>query len=77
MNENKVVKVAAITVIGLVLVPFVVNTSISIVGTVAAHVEYLGNRHAYNKRIKKGLKDGSIVVINGQFYEVEKNVEEA
>lgn len=77
MNENKVVKVAAITVIGLVLVPFVVNTSISIVGTVAAHVEYLGNRHAYNKRIKKGLKDGSIILIDGQYYEIETNVEKA
>ena len=77
MNENKVVKVAAITVIGLVLVPFVVNTSISIVGAVAAHVEYLGNRHAYNKRIKKGLKDGSIILIDGQYYEIETNVEKA
>jgi len=75
MKDNDIVKVGALAVIGVILVPIVVDTSISIIGTVAAHVEYLGNRHAYNKRIKKGLKDGSIILIDGQFYEVEKTVE--
>jgi hypothetical protein len=31
----------------------------------------------FNRKIKKGLKDGSIVEINGEFYEVEKTIEEA
>ena len=77
MKDNNIVQVGALAVIGLILIPFVINTSINVIGTVAAHVEYLGNRHAYNKKIKKGLKDGSITVINGQFYEIEMNTEEA
>jgi len=41
-------------------------------------VWHLCEKHVYNKKIKKGLKDGSIEIIDGEFYEkVENIVEEA
>lgn len=77
MKNDELLKLGAVTVVGVILVPIVVNTGISVINVTTSFVQYLGNKHAYNKKIKKGLKDGSIVLIDGKYYEIEKTVEEA
>ena len=66
MEDNKIIKVAAIGFIGLVVIPTVVGVGISLIGHAANGVGHL----AYKRKIKKGLEDGSIVEMDGQYYEV-------
>ena len=76
MDDSKIIKVAAASFVGLIVVPMV--TKGIIVGG-AYLVNALGEMQAtirYKRRIKKGLKDGSVVEIDGQYYEVQ-TVEEA
>lgn len=62
MKQNKIVELAAIIVIGTVAIPVVSSIGKAIVGGVKTH--------QYNRKVKKGLKEGTIVEINGQYYEV-------
>lgn len=66
MEDNKIIKVAAIGFIGLIVVPTVVGIGISLIGHAANGISHL----AYKRKIKKGLEDGSVIEINGQYYEV-------
>jgi hypothetical protein len=66
MEENKVMKVAAYGFIGLVVVPAVIGAGLNLVGHA---VNGLG-KLVHNHKIKKGLKDGRIVEIDGCYYEV-------
>ena len=68
MKDNKIIKVAAISFIGLVAVPAVIGATIGL-GCVVA--DRIINHLAYKMKIKKGLKEGSIIEIDGQYYEVE------
>jgi len=79
MKNDKLLTVAVITVVGVILVPIVINTSINLINVVACGVGNAINKAKFNKQIKQGLKDGSIVEINGEYYKVEKEetVEEA
>lgn len=79
MKNNKIIELAAIGFIGVVLVPIVVNTTLNVIGYTSLGVRNLIQNVKYKKKIKDGLKDGSIVEIDGQFYEVkvEDHVEEA
>ena len=70
MEDNKIIKVAAIGFIGLVIVPTVVGFGINLIGHAANGISHL----AYKRKIKKGLKNGSVIEIDGQYYEV--NIEE-
>ena len=70
MENDKIIKIAATGFIGLVMVPAVVGLSINLIGHAANGISHL----AYKRKIKKGLKDGSVIEINGQYYEV--NVKE-
>ena len=67
MKDNKIIKVAAISFIGLVAVPAVIGATIKLGCIVANGINHL----AYKMKIKKGLKEGSIIEIDGQYYEVE------
>ena len=67
MEDNKIIKVAAISFIGLVAVPAVIGATIKLGCIVANGINHL----AYKMKIKKGLKEGSIIEIDGQYYEVE------
>lgn len=70
MDDNKIIKKASAGIIGLVLVPAIVK-GILIGGAYA--VDAIDQLHAtikWKRYIKKGLKDGSIVEINGEYYEV-------
>ena len=79
MNEDKIVRIAGAIFLGFVVVPAVVGTAINL-GTKATVGIYNGiQKVKFNKKIKKGLEDGSIVEIDGKYYEVEvtEPVEEA
>lgn len=60
---------AAIVLIGSVVV---VKITIGLVTTASMGISNLANKVIFNRKIKKGLKDGSIVKIDGKYYEVEK-----
>ena len=66
MDDNKIVKLAAYGFVGLVVAPIVINGGISVINLTSTGINTL----LYNRKIKKGLKDGSIVEVNGQYYEV-------
>jgi len=71
-NDNELITLAAI----IILVPVVVSAGIGIINLGINGVNKIRQMKHYNK-IKKGLKDGSIVEIDGQYYEVQETVEEA
>ena len=75
MEDNKIVKIAAAGFVGLVMVPIVWNATTSLVGSAAAGVGNFINKKKYNREIKKGLEDGSIVEFEGEYYKI--TVEEA
>ena len=56
----------------------VIKTSIAL-GTMVYSATYntVGKIRFNKKKVKKGLKDGSIVEIDGKFYEIDSVVEEA
>ena len=67
MNEKVIMKVAAYGFVGLVVAPAVAGMVYNgIVVPVANGIGHL----AYKAKIKKGLKNGSIVEIDGRYYEV-------
>ena len=75
MDNDKIVRIAAVGFIGLVVVPAVVGITCNLIYNTGVVICNAVNKSKYNKKIKKGLEDGSIVEIDGTFYEVEKNVE--
>lgn len=66
MDDNKIVRIAAYGFIGVVVAPVVIGVAFQGIGLVANGI----NKIAYNMKIKKGLKDGSIVECDGEYYEV-------
>ena len=66
MNDNKIVKIAAYGFVGLVVAPIIINGGIAVINLGIAGI----NKISYNRKIKKGLEDGSIVEIDGKYYEV-------
>jgi hypothetical protein len=68
-NEETIKLVAAVGFITLVVAPAVIGATVGIIGSVANIV--------HNHKIRKGLKNGSIVEIDGQYYEYKKDVDEA
>lgn len=79
MKNDELLTVAVITLVGVILVPRVINTGIILINGVACRVGKAINKAKFNKQIKQGLKDGSIVEIDGEYYKVEKEetIEEA
>lgn len=67
MNEKAIIKIAAAGFVGLVVVPAAINATINWV--VIPAVNGIGTL-VHKAKIKKGLKNGSIVEIDGQYYEV-------
>ena len=70
MKDDKIVRIAAVGFIAAVVVPIVWNNSTSLVGFAAAGVGNFINKKKYDREIKKGLKDGSIVEIDGEYYNI-------
>jgi hypothetical protein len=77
MKDQELANQIIITIGVLILAPIIIgavaNIGIGIYNGVAGTI----NRVAYNKKIKKGIKDGSIVEVDGVYYEVVETVEEA
>lgn len=73
-NDNELITLAAI----IILVPVVISAGIGIINLGINGVNKIRQMKHYNK-IKKGLKEGSIVEIDGQYYEIQntEEVEEA
>ena len=66
MDDNKIVKIAAYGFVALVVAPIVISGGIAVINLGIAGI----NKIAYDRKIKKGLEDGSIVEIDGRYYEV-------
>lgn len=66
MDDNKIIKIAATGFVVLFVAPAVLGLAATAIGAVANGV----NSIAYKRKIKNGLKDGSIVEVNGSYYEV-------
>ena len=73
-NNNELITLAAI----IILVPVVVSAGIGIINLGINGVNKIRQMKHYNK-IKKGLKEGSTVEIDGEYYEIQntEEVEEA
>ena len=69
MNTNKDVLKTAITGIAmLIAMPIVVSATFGLVGLCANLIE--------KTKIKKKIKDGSVAIIDGEYYEVVETEEE-
>ena len=71
MNDRHIIKIAAIGFVALVVAPKVVNVGCYLVQRAATGIYNVVEKVTHDRRIKKGLKDGSIVEIDGEYYEVE------
>lgn len=77
MEDSKIIKVAAVLFIGFVVAPIVINATINLVEMTVVGIGNKINTVKFHKKIKKGLKEGSIVCVDGSFYEVEIEDKEA
>ena len=75
MKDKDIVDLAVMGFVALVVVPAVVGITFSAMGHIAVGVGNVINKVKFNKKIKKGLKDGSIIELDGKFYEVETDGE--
>jgi hypothetical protein len=73
MEDNRIIKVAAILIVASVVTPVIIAGATCIASTVNLEIKKL----KFNRKMKQGIKDGSIIKIDGKFYEVEVNKEEA
>lgn len=75
MKDDKLVDTMIIAVGVVILAPIVIGAVTNVVCYTYVGAANIINRVKFNRKIKKGLKDGSIIEIDGKYYEVE--VEEA
>ena len=74
MENKDILKIAG----AVVLIPIAIGTTMSAVSMAFKGVGVLISKIQFKHKIKKGLKDGSIVEIDGQYYEISiDDVEEA
>lgn len=80
-KDTNTLEVVGLTIIGLMVIPVVIQGAAVILDATINGISNGINTIKFNRRMKKGLKDGSIVKIDGQFYNVPKDcrktVEEA
>jgi len=70
MKDNSIVENAVLIALGFVVIPIIIGSTITLVGYTAAGIANGINKFKFNRQMKKGLKDGSIVEINGEYYNV-------
>jgi len=77
-KDNELITLAAIIILVPVVVCARISAGIGIINLGINGVNKIRQMKYYNK-IKKGLKEGSIVEIDGEYYKVQeaKNIEEA
>lgn len=76
MEDRDIIRTAAIGFIAITLGPVIIGGAIAVVSSVGVGVVNGVNQARYKHKIKKGLKNGSIIESNGHYFEVEI-VEEA
>lgn len=69
MKEDKLVRLAA----GIIVASVVVPIGLGIIGGVARTTYNQINKIKYNHKIKKGLKNGTIIKVDDNYYEVEES----
>ena len=72
MKEKDVICLALNVIGGIILV----NASITLIGYAYVGIGNAIIKSRFNKKIKKGLKDGRIIEIDGQYYEVQNETVE-
>jgi hypothetical protein len=76
MMENDKELKTLLTIAGIVIVaPIIWNAAVTIGCFGYAGIANTVNKVKFNKKMKKGLKDGSIMVIDGEYYEVQPEEE--
>jgi hypothetical protein len=70
MDDERIIKFAAKGFILLVVAPIAIGATEQFIGLVGTGIYNGIEKVKFNKKIKKGLKDGSIVKIDGNYYEV-------
>jgi hypothetical protein len=76
MKDDKVVDNVIFAAAVVILAPIVIGGVITLGSCVYAGVANTINKVKYNKKIKKGLKDGSIIEIDGEYYEAKVELKE-
>jgi len=76
MKDDEIIRIAAIGFIAIVVAPVVIGATLKVIGGTAVGISNMINKVKFNAQIKKGLKDRSIIEVDGKYYEVE-NIEEA
>jgi len=71
MSSSKLFGIIIIAFVGILLAPWVIDILIIGVTTIFMGIIYLWNKLTYTGKIKKGLKNGTIVEIDGKYYTVE------
>jgi len=76
MKDDELMQNIATVCVIIVVAPIVIGGASFIITSVANVGINIFNKVNFKKQMKKGLKDGSICKINGEYYKVE-DVEEA
>jgi len=69
MDDNKIINTAAEVLVLMVVGPMVIGTAYSLIRFPVVGVINLVNKIKFNKKIKDGLKNGSICEFDGKYYE--------
>lgn len=72
-KKNSVLETIGIIFMVIFIVPLIIRWFIYGVSVLIDFVSTWINTIKRKRKIKKGMKDGSIVKIDGEYYEVEKN----
>jgi hypothetical protein len=70
MDDNKVIKTAASIFIAMIVGPMIIKGVCILIEVPVVVGGNLIRKIKYNKKIKKGLQEGSIVCIDGVYYNV-------
>lgn len=71
MKDEELLTVAVSVIVGIILIPKIINGGIMLGSLAYCGVGNSINKVKFNKRMKRGLKDGSIIEVDGHYYEVD------
>lgn len=59
-------------VIGLMVAPMIIRGTIELAGAIGGGIEKAVRNSKFQKEMKKGIKEGRIIKIDGKFYGIQK-----
>ncbi len=71
MEDNKTLKTAVAIGLAIVVAPVVIRTAMMVTGTVAGVIGMTTEAIKFHRRMKKEIKKGKAVKINGEYYNVD------